>query len=288
MAPVFILCTMRSYSSLICAMLGQHPELYGLPEINLSVADRVDGVLAFYQKRPHGLHGLLRTVAQLQSGAQTDATIAAAKTWIEERRNWSCTEMLDWIEAAVAPRRIVDKSPVTVRSVEMLQRLFRMRPEASFLHIVREPGATCRSIDRLHATIDSESGTSLRSRVDAEQVWLKCNDNVMGFKASLPPGVCLTLQGEALLGEFATYAPQLCDWLGISSDAKALAAMLHPERSAYACPGPETARYGNDPNFLEHPAFTPKPITIAAIDDGLDGKPFTPRTRKLARVLGYA
>lgn len=288
MAPVLILCAMRSYSSLICAMLGQHPDLYGLPEINLAVADDVDGVLNFYAKRPHGLHGLMRTVAQLQNGEQTEATVTAALDWIEARRDWTSVQMLDWIEDRVAPRRIVDKSPVTVRSPEMLQRLYRMRPDANFLHIVREPGAVCRSIDRLHETIDAENGSALRERVDAEQVWLKCNGNVRAFKAGLPPGACLTLQGEAFLGEFKTYAPQVCDLLGIRDDKKALDAMLHPENSSYASIGPDSAKYGNDPNFLASPAFTPRPIEVAPLDDGINGRPFTARTRKLAREWGYA
>lgn len=288
MAPVFILCAMRSYSSLICAMLGQHPDLYGLPEINLSVADRVSGVVAFYRRRPHGLHGLLRTVAQLREGAQTDDTVAAARDWIAERGDWSTDEMLAWIEAQVAPRRIVDKSPVTVRSVEMMARLYRMRPDASFLHIVRQPAAVCRSIDRLHAEIDAERGTSLRTRVDPEKVWLTSNANILDFKAGLPPGLCLTLQGEAFLGQFDTYAPQVCEWLGIRTDPQALQAMRHPETSPYACMGPQAAAYGNDPNFLAAPAYTPRPIEIAPIEDGCDGRAFQPRTRKIARELGYA
>jgi hypothetical protein len=287
-APVFILCAMRSYSSLVCAMLGQHPELYGLPEINLSVADRIEGILAFYRNRPHGLHGLYRTVAQLQSGNQNEETVAAARDWVEARRHWSCAEMLNWIEEKVAPRRIVDKSPVTVRSPQMMERLRRLRPNARFLHIVRQPAAVCRSIDRLHEMIDAETGSRLRSQVDAEQVWLRCNGNIMDFKAGLGPGVCLSLQGEAFLGSFEIYAPQVCEWLGISGDRAALDSMLHPETSPYACLGPQSALYGNDPNFLENPAFLQRPIDIARIDEGVDGRPFTPRTRKIALELGYA
>ena len=288
MAPVFILCTMRSYSSLICAMLGQHPDLFGLPELNLSVGDRLGEVMDFYQGRPHGRHGLLRTVAQLRNGEQSQTAITDAEAWIAERRGWTSSQMLDWIETEVSPRRIVDKSPVSVRSTEMMQRLYRMRPEAQFLHIVRQPAAVCRSIDRLHAQIDAETGTSLRKRVNAEQVWLKCNTNVEAFKAGLAPGACLTLQGEAFLADFATYAPQLCDWLEIRRDKTSLNAMLHPERSSFACMGPENAKYGNDPNFLEHPAFERRPIQIEPVDDGMDGRAFLPATRKLARELGYA
>ncbi len=288
MAPVFILCAMRSYSSLISAMLGQHPDLYGLPEINLSVGETLGDVAAFYQRRAHGLHGLLRTITQLQAGQQTEATIAEAKAFLAERHGWSTSQMLDWIEAAVAPRRIVDKSPVAVRSVEMMQRLLRMRPDAQFLHITRQPAAVCRSIDRLHAEIDAETGSNLRNRVDAEQVWLKCNANIIAFKASLPPGQCMTLQGEALLGEYDIYAPQLCDWLEIRRDPDALAAMLHPEESPFATIGPPNAMYGNDPNFLKSAAFHPRPITIEDTEDGVDGRAFQPATRKLARELGYA
>ncbi len=286
--PVFILCTMRSYSSLISTMLGQHPELCGLPEINLSVADDIAGVLAFYRRRSHGLHGLLRVIAQAQSGAQTDPTIADATAWLEARRTWSTARMIGWIQEQLAPRRIVDKSPVAVRSVDMMQRLLGMCPDAQFLHIVRQPAAVCRSINTLHEAIDAQNNSALRTRVDAEKVWASGNANILAFKESLAPGVCLTLQGELFLADFATYAPQVCDWLGISSGADALAAMLHPEASPYACLGPPSARYGNDPNFLEHPAFAPRAITIENVEDGVDGKPFDPATRKLARVLGYA
>lgn len=269
-------------------MLGEHPDLYGLPEINLAVADDVGGVMDFYRRRPHGLHGLIRTVAQLQAGATNEATVAEAKAWIEARRDWPVRRMLDWIEAAVAPRRIIDKSPVLVRAPQMLDRLHALRPEAQFLHITRQPAAVCRSIDRLNATIDAETGKSLSRRVDGEQVWLKCNNNVLEFRKRIAPGQCLTLQGEAFLGQFDTYAPQLCEWLGIRSDAEAMADMLHPERSPYACLGPEEARYGNDPNFLQSPAFTPRPIEIEPVADGVDGRAFKPRTLKIARQLGYA
>lgn len=288
MGPVFILCAMRSYSSLISTMLGQHPDLYGLPEINLSVADTVGGVMDFYARRAHGLHGLLRTVAELQDGAQTEDTIDAAMAFLNQRRGWRTGAMLDWIEDKVSPRRIVDKSPVSVRSVEMMERLLDMRPDAQFLHIVRQPAAVCRSINRLHEEIDRETGSNLRGRVNAETVWLKSNTNVKSFRKDLDPGTCMVLQGEAFLGEYDLYAPQVCEWLDIRQDAEALKAMLSPEASPYARIGPANAMYGNDPNFLKSAAFSPRPIEIEPVDDGVDGRPFQAATKKLARELGYA
>lgn len=286
--PVFILSAMRSYSSVICAMLGQHPDLYGMPELNLSVADDMRGVQAFYARRPHGLHGLLRAIAELRHGEQTEETIAAARAWLEERQDWSTARMLAWLEEQVAPRRLVDKSPVTVRSLDMIERLYRMRPDAKFLHLVRAPAAVCRSVDRFHADIDAATGSSLRQRVNPEQVWLRSNANVVAFKRSAPPGVCLTLQGESLLAEFAVYAVQVCEWLGIRNDQEALDAMQHPERSPFACIGPGNAEYGNDPNFLKNPQFKPRPIDVGATDAGFEGRHFMPRTLKMAREFGYA
>ena len=34
--PLFVIAPPRSYTSVIGGMLGQHPETYGLPEVNLS------------------------------------------------------------------------------------------------------------------------------------------------------------------------------------------------------------------------------------------------------------
>ena len=50
--PVFILAPPRSYTTLICAMLGQHPELYGLPELHLFIAERMKGRRATARQHP--------------------------------------------------------------------------------------------------------------------------------------------------------------------------------------------------------------------------------------------
>ena len=66
--PLFILCPLRSYSSLVCMMLGQHPEMYGLLELNLFLEDSLGDLVRRHQsQRPHAIHGLLRTLAQLQA-----------------------------------------------------------------------------------------------------------------------------------------------------------------------------------------------------------------------------
>ena len=38
-APLFIVAPGRTYTSLIATMLGQHPQTFGLPELNLNAFD---------------------------------------------------------------------------------------------------------------------------------------------------------------------------------------------------------------------------------------------------------
>ena len=41
--PLLILASSRSFTSVICAALGQHPQMYELPELHLFVADTLAG-----------------------------------------------------------------------------------------------------------------------------------------------------------------------------------------------------------------------------------------------------
>ena len=71
--PLFILASPRSFTSLTSAMLGQHPETYGVPEINLFYADTIEDILQRLKDEGQArkTHGLLRTIAQLYSGEQS-------------------------------------------------------------------------------------------------------------------------------------------------------------------------------------------------------------------------
>ena len=68
-------------------MLGQHPQAFGLPEVNLFIAETLDELCQNATQQRHFLiHGLLRTVAHLYAGEQTVESIAMAWRWIGRRR----------------------------------------------------------------------------------------------------------------------------------------------------------------------------------------------------------
>ena len=77
--------------------------------------------------------------------------------------------------------------------------------------------------------------------------------NILRFTSTLPLGQTLRVRGEDILSEPDVYLPQIAEWLGIQTDRKAIEAMKHPENSPYARVGPDAARGGNDPKFMESP-----------------------------------
>lgn len=291
--PVFIITCMRSYSSLVCGMLGQHPQLYSLPEINLATAERISAMLGlFLTIRPASLHGLWRAVAQLEFGAQTDDTVAEARKWIDARRNWTTAELFYHIAAKVGPRAIVEKSPTSVFLPKHLDRLLATFPDARFLHLTRHPRPTCKSIHALIAATDAKKGTSRADQSDPEKMWTRMNGNAFAFLDQLPAGQGMRIAGEDLLTDPDRYFRQICGWLEIRDDDAALEAMKHPELSPYACLGPDSARFGNDPNYLTHPEFNQRPIAPSKLDGPLDWTEngdagFSQATRALANAMGY-
>ena len=83
----------------------------------------------------------------------------------------------------------------------------------------------------------------------------------------------------------------ICRWLGIRHDDDAIEKMMHPERSPFACFGPITALFGNDPNFLRRPSFRQHTPKLPALCDPLpwrdDGKGIYPEVNTLAQEFGY-
>jgi len=250
--PLIVLCPIRSFSSVACNILGQHPQTYGLPEVNLFVADDVAGLSAYHQRlsRPRW-SGLLRVLAELHSQRQAEDTVLAARTWIRHRQRWSTQAVFDHIieqvDEQMGDRICVEKSPATVMDSAHLERAYTMYPRASFLHLTRHPVTTGRSIRELVLKTKKEK------TVDPFRLWLVAHLNIFNFTEQLPLGQCMRIKGEDLLSEPDVYLPQIAEWLGLDTSTAAIEAMKHPENSPYACVGPVGARFGHDYKFLESP-----------------------------------
>lgn len=294
--PLIILCPGRSFSSVVCAMIGQHPQCYGLPELNLFIGDTLGKALEMYQSTGRGgLVGLERTLAELHDGEQTVETINAAKAWIREHAALTPREVLEHIQECVGDRILTEKSPSNVRKDITLARIMNAYPQAHLLQLLRHPRSRGKS---QKTAMDAQKARKLLNQMlgnvtDYEMVWTDTHLMINEMTRDLPPGQLLRVNGETVLSDLQLYLPQICEWLGIRSDAEAIEAMLHPEDSPYSCIGPENAKFGANSSFLENPKLDMdklaklKAPTLDAPMDWAPDSEFSPTTRALAHYYGY-
>ncbi|MGZ9809217.1 sulfotransferase family protein [Pseudoroseicyclus sp. H15] len=296
--PLFIIAPGRSYTSLVGGMIGQHPDIYGLPEVNLSAVDTMGQLLQRLQGPfDFGLAGLLRLLAELHSGNQTEESVVEARQWLSERRHWTTRQMWEHLQEQIGDKIMLEKSPLNNFRIEHLNNLLEVFPNASFLHLTRHPGTAGKSSMALREQLRGEHGGGQPQKtrsMDPEQGWLRAQKNIMEFWHQLSVGQYMRVKAEMLLRDPQFYLGQICEWLGIRTDAEAIEAMLHPEASPYACMGPPSAKFGNDPNFLKNPVIDfdrLKKIKEPPLEDGAEwrgGDAFGKDTLKLARQFGYA
>jgi Sulfotransferase family len=267
---LILLAPPRSFSSVVCAMIGQHPELYGFPELLLFTTETVAQLRQSYVGRMEWgpllavyPPGLLRALAELDHGEQSAAAVEAAQTWLEARRDWPTRRVFDHLLQRVHPRRGVEKSPPTVAQTESLQRVLAACPTAKFLHLTRHPITALASMQEHFAPLARPvppewSEHFLPDLTDprmAAWTWVRLHGNILEFTRALPPGQSMRIKGEELLSDPDTHLTRIAAWLGVRTDPAAIEAMKHPERSPYATRGPKKAPGGYDPKFLESPGL---------------------------------
>ena len=294
---LIILAPPRSFTSVVCAMLGQHPEMYGLPEVNLFVAETMGERQAVVSHPRFSQQGLLRVVAQLFGGEQTVQTVAQAERWIEQRADHSWASVLEELSDRVAGRILVDKSPRTVTRCEYMWRARRALPRARFIHLLRHPRGQGESLWKVAgplagAGLNALDYASDPPSIDYQKTWYMLNTNIVTFLDGVPSDQYLRLRGEDILADPGPHLRKIAEWLGIRTDREAVEAMKHPERSPYACLGPMNAKFGNDPYFLQAPALRPSRGQVQHSLEGplpwrADGQGFSPEVKEFARALGY-
>ena len=306
--PLFILAPPRSFSSIVCAMLGQHPQMFGLPELHLLDLENVGQCLE-RQGGPRLADGLLRAVAELCFGGQTEETVRRARGWLWRRAHFGVGYLVETFAHIVQPRMLVEKSPSLVQERRHLERVRLMFPDARFIHLVRHPRGHGESVLKLMQAMEKDgpfprwvldlAGVQARPapksrrlpRIDPQQGWLERHRNICEFLDSMPQAEYLLVPGEDLLSDPDTHLKRIAGWLGLRTDPEAIEAMKHPEQSVFACRGPRGAVYGNDRFFIESPILRPVRMDGLTLDGPLrwrdDDIRFSKPVRQLARRFGY-
>ena len=134
--PLFIMALPCSFSSVIGTMLGQHPQLYGLPETHLFGCNTVAEWWDASSKESFNMsHGLLRAVAQMYFDEQSDIAIAQARAWLRRRLDFTTGFLLETLAERISPRILVEKSPSIVYSRTSMDRAHSMFPVGRFIHL---------------------------------------------------------------------------------------------------------------------------------------------------------
>lgn len=295
--PIFLLAAPHSHGALVGAMIGQHPETFGLPELNLFVSDILEGLWSEnIDAHQAQTHGLLRTVAHLFAGEQTIAAIAMARRWLTRRMHWPTSWVFQEIQSKAVPFRVVEKSRTNVHDTEALTRIREACPDAFYLHLVRHPlsfGA---------AVLASPADTRYFARammvpgekqptMDPQLLWLDIERRIEEFLAPLPRKQQAHLRVEELLADPQGQLRRLARNLGLSTRRTAIDAMLHPELSPFSTMGPVGANLGDERQFLENPSFQPPVPSTTSLEGPVPWLPkrrdFRPEVIERARRHGY-
>ncbi|MBK1689010.1 sulfotransferase family protein [Rubrivivax gelatinosus] len=299
-APLFLLAPPRSYTSLMNAMLGQHPQCFGLPELCLFNVERLvdlwvrstDEMGSEAKTR----HGLLRAVAEIYGGEQTMDSVRMATHWCAARQNLTSGEIYRELVDKIDPLIAVEKSPAYTVDIQRLLRIREAFPDARYLHLTRHPVGQCKSVMSLYEGtfalfVNSIDFLDDRAIVEPQFAWYDLNINILNFLDTIPAERQMRIRGEDVMNDPPKFLGMICRWLGIRDDADALDDMMHPERSPFACFGPLDALFGNDPNFLSGPTFRPHKVKVPPLDKPVpwreDGQGLKPEVVELAREFGY-
>jgi len=300
-APLFLLAPPRSYTSLVNAMLGQHPQAYGLPELCLFNVDRLLDLWRGSQTEisENGSlvrHGLLRAVSEIYCGEQRTTTINMALAWASLREDWDTGRVFQEIVAKLHPLVPVEKSPSYTMSVKRMQAMHRTFPDARFVHLVRHPVGQCKSLMAINdgafcLKVEAFELGEDYALLEPQIAWHDININILNFLREVPAERQIRLRGEDVMAEPQRYLAEIARWAGLRDDDAAVDAMMHPERSPYACFGPINALFGNDPNFLAGPTFRPHTPKVPSLKKPVpwrnDGKGLYPEVIALAQEFGY-
>ena len=216
--PVFILAPPCTFSWVVCAMLGQHPQTYALPELHLFTADTMAEWLERSATETFEMdHGLVRAVAELVYGEQTEATASRARGWLRRRAHFTTGLLLEAIVERIAPRVTVEKSPSTAHSPATLQRALDMFPSARFVHLVSHPRLYCDGVIEIlgDATTTNQLPPThwlvqlagdRGGEPDPQVAWLEANRTIAEFLRRVPKEQQRLVRGEELLGGSSAHA----------------------------------------------------------------------------------
>lgn len=230
----FILGAPRSGTTLLRAMLNIHTGLWAPGELHLANFETM-------ADRARDVGSILRYMPLPEGAARFGESVADSS---RRFRGWELaavpvTEVYQQLHDADPAVMIVDKSPPYSTRLELLERIGEQFPNATFIHLVRNPHEVIRSYVRMqfHRGDRRLFDSGLNPYQAGEAIWYACNANAEAFMRSLPADRKRVVRFEDLTSEPADSLRTIC---------QALQQEFQPRMSdPYATPGVVAAGAGD-------------------------------------------
>jgi hypothetical protein len=265
---IFILCSIRSGSTLLKNMLDQHPQIFAPAELHILPFDSLDD-MELNLKGTMLATGLIEAIQKLKS---CDETKAALIYEMFKTNNFSSHDVYSWFLSNIEETILVDKSPTYPLLESAMNRIQHLSAATYYIHLLRHPVTTIESITRnkfgkLSRMLNcnairiknkyertNQSYTSdfvffknpqLKNAKNpialAEALWSVTNQNILAILEAVPSPKKFTLSYEELVNDPKKMMHQLCSFLDIAPNI----AMCNPfPKKIYK----ETI---GDPNFFK-------------------------------------
>ncbi len=292
---LFILSPPRSGSTLLRAMLGGHPGLFAPPELYMLSYETLADRRAWYEG-PHAsqLEGAVRALMAARDAPADPCFAAICRA---ETEGQTAQAFYRDLQEAIAPRLLIDKTPVYAVDPRVLARMEAMFDSPLYVHLARHPYGMIRSFEEARLgqlwwprLIGPDAPAHLRAcpysdRQFAQLIWMLIHGNVLAFLEGIDPARRLMLRYEDVVCDPEAQMRRFSGFAGLPYDP----AMIAPTDRA---PGrmtdgvrPESRMIG-DPKFHRHQAISTS--SAEQWKEHYDHDFLDAETWRLAGLLGYS
>lgn len=209
-APIFLVGSERSGTTLIRLMLDGHPQISFLCEFEYSILSMSDD-----GKHPN--------LGEYVERLREDRIFKAAKFSIDESLDFPSL-----LNSFLVQKRDRDGKPIVGATVHYhFDRLLKIWPDARFIHLLRDGRDVARSVIEMGWAGNMYTG--VEPWIEAENLWTE-------LSKTLPEGRRIDVRYEELVSEPVETLTRVCNWVGVPYDP---AMLSYSERSTY---GPPSAK----------------------------------------------
>ncbi len=218
--PIFVVGSPRSGTSILTWCLGQHPNLFPVPESNWMGEFAVNVAIAHQIGAARGIYSVLSAMdigddeLFTAFGRSINELILRHRKDLERNRETSTQLKIDprWLEAASTPtgpkRRWVDGTPEYSFYICGLRKLF---PDALFIHIFRDVRTVVRSMLNFHRVAETQL---VADEEEAYRYWLRAVSACIEAERAYGPKMVYRIRYADLIDDPESAMRSLLGFLG--------------------------------------------------------------------------